>query len=144
MPRPIKPDDKSIMEDQICEVWEKTSKEDREFIAQAWSMNYMFDISDFVKHTGLPPIALKVASLIDTEHPLLVSPGRGVIYSAFGCAVVVMAVEIANVRVGTPQCLEILAKVLPKPSLVRRPGAKAKPAKVRSSKKVAAVVPASP
>src|SRR5687768_8022022 len=85
MPQRINTDAPFLIEDQIIAAFEKTSKEDREYIAQTWAMNYMFDISDFVAHTGLPPIALKVASLIDTEHPLLVSPGRGVIYSAVGC-----------------------------------------------------------
>ena len=138
MPRAINPDDEKpwLIEDQIIAVWEKTNKEDREFIAQAWAMDYSIDLKEFVTNTGLPPIALIVASLIDTEHPLLVSPGRGVMYSAVGCAVIVIGLMATGAKIGTPLCMDVIAKLVPKPkiSLVKK-----KPAKDKKFMKVVPV-----
>lgn len=122
MPRKANPDEITLMENNVIEAFTVTTPEEREFIAKAWSLDYAVDLSDFVKRTGLPPVALKVASLIDTESPLLVSPGRGVMYSATACAVVITALRITGIQINTPECQELISRLglIEKPKMVAK------------------------
>ena len=101
MPRKHKKQDDLDFIDQIIEAYKKTTHEERQKVAQDWCLGD-YNAADSYKVRGLVPIALIIAALDDIEHPLLVSPGRGLMYSAVGCAVVVLTVEIRNEAVDIP------------------------------------------
>lgn len=111
MPPKRNSEETTLIENNVIKAFQLTTIEERQFIAEAWQINYEVDLSDFVQRTGLPPVALKIASLIDTESPLLVSPGRGVMYSAMGCAVIITALRITGIQPHGPQCEELLSRL---------------------------------
>lgn len=109
MPRKTTKQEKYLIEEQVIEAFTKTTRGERGYIADLWCKNYAVELGDFVKRTGLPRIALVIAALIDTDNPLLVSPGRGVMWSAIGCYVVVAAVQITEVPLRSPQLNALIA-----------------------------------
>lgn len=121
MPRIPNPDETTLLEDQVITAFTKTTPEERTYIAESWVINYKIDLTDISKRSGLPPIAIKIASLIDADHPLLVSPGRGVMYSAMGCAIIIIGIQITEFPLNSPECEELIAKLTKKKphSLVR-------------------------
>lgn len=131
MPRKAKEDEGTLIEDQVIEAFRLTTSTERELIAKLWCQNYQADLSEYTQRTQLPPIALIISSLIETENELLVSPGRGVMYGAIGCWVLVAAVAITGVKIGTPECEEVIRKF---------PLAK-KPKQIPVKKKASKVVP---
>lgn len=103
MPRIAKPNNE-YLEDQICKVFidERTKPEERFEIARRWCMGDYEYHRQFAAEKRLLPIALLVACLLDIEHPLLVSPGRGAMYSAMKCAEIVLSVMLHNIPVDIP------------------------------------------
>jgi len=68
---------------------EVTTQDERRAIAEQWcagDYSYHHPIAEF---HGLLPIALLIASLMDIDHPLLVS-GRGVAYNSIACATILI------------------------------------------------------
>lgn len=68
---------------------EATTQNERREIAKQWcagDYSYHRNIAEF---HGLLPIALLIASLMDIDHPLLVS-GRGVVYNSIKCAEIIL------------------------------------------------------
>lgn len=101
MPRkPKKSDDEELI-DAIIEAYRKTTQEERRKLAVDWCLGD-YKASEGFSARGLMPIAVLIAALDDVDHPLLVSPGRGLMYSAVGCAVEVLKVEIENRAVEIP------------------------------------------
>jgi len=81
---------------------EATTSEERFEIATQWCTgNYGYPIQ-VATEKGLLPIALIIASLIDVEHPLLVSPGRGVMYSSTGCEVIIFQAMLRRTPMDIP------------------------------------------
>lgn len=111
MPRKAKSDERTLIEEQVIKAWDLTTDRDRKYIAHMWCVNRDVDLSDYVSKTSLPRVALVVCSLIDTEHPLLVSPGRGVMWSAMGCAVIVLAVHIMGVVPSSLECYQLVSRL---------------------------------
>lgn len=101
MPRKATPIDDSAMHDAIIEVFRRTTQDERKKIAIDWCLGE-YDAPDRFSERGLLPIAVIIAALIDIEHPLLVSPGRGLMYGATGCVVVVLGVVIRGEAVDLP------------------------------------------
>lgn len=101
MPRKPKKQDDLDFANEIVEVFRKTTQDERRKIALDWCLGD-YQIADGYSARGLLPIAVIVAVLIDIDHPLLVSPGRGVMYGAVGCAVQVLTVEMNNTPVDIP------------------------------------------
>lgn len=98
MPRKPNSEETSLIEEQVIQAFLLTTAEDRSKIAEIWNIDRNTDVAEYTEKTKLPPIALIIASLIDTESPILVSPSRGVMWSAMGCWIVVAAFAIT----GTP------------------------------------------
>lgn len=101
MPRKATPIDESKMHDAIIDVFRKTTQEERKKIALDWCLGEYDAPNQFVGRELLP-IAVIIAALIDIEHPLLVSPGRGLMYGVTGCVVVVLGVVLRGEAVGLP------------------------------------------
>jgi hypothetical protein len=110
------------LNDQIIEVFTSTTQAERVQIAKAWVDSYASDLSEYVTRTGLPPIALIVASLIDTDHPLLVSPGRGVMYPAVLCALIVLGLELNQVAIGSTEAAALIIRITRKFRVVENCG----------------------
>jgi hypothetical protein len=81
---------------------EATTSQERFETASQWCMgNYGYPIQ-IATEKGLLPIALIIACLIDVEHPLLVSPGRGVMYSSTACEVIIFQAMLQKTPLDIP------------------------------------------
>jgi hypothetical protein len=103
MPRKAISNDKEL-EDQIIKVfeYEYINTQERFEIARRWCMgNYEYHRQIAAKK-NLLPIALLIACLVDIDHQLLVSPGRGVMYSSMKCAEIVLDVMLHQKAVDVP------------------------------------------
>lgn len=107
---------------QIVEVFHCTNQDERVRIAKAWCDSYAADLSEYVRRTSLPSIALIIASLIDTDHPLLVSPGRGVMYGATACALIVLGLEINQFSIGSNEANAMIIRLTRKLRAVESSG----------------------
>jgi len=101
MPRKSKRRSEDHLIDQVIEVFHKTTQEERQEIAQQWCMRNYQHVYEY-SSTGLLPIALIIASLIDIDHPLLCSPARGVMYNVLKCSILVLRVELLGIPVDMP------------------------------------------
>jgi hypothetical protein len=101
MPRTSNDERGSVLNDQILQAFRETTREQRSEIARQWCLKNFAHIEEF-RHLSSPPIALIIASLIDMDHPLLVSSGRGVMWSAMKCALLVLRVELFDIQVEIP------------------------------------------
>lgn len=110
MPRKAKRTNDLEFGNCIAEVFRRTTQEERRQIARDWCLGD-YQAGDAYAPRGLTPIAAIVAALIDIEHPLLVSPGRGLMYSFVGCAVEVLRVEIRKEAVDLPLFDKVVHRV---------------------------------
>lgn len=81
---------------------EVTTIAERRDIAEQWCKGNYAHHHSIAAARRILPIALLIASLIEIDHPLLVSPGRGVIYNAVDCAMIIMDVMLKHQDVATP------------------------------------------
>ena len=80
---------------------EVTTIAERKDTAEQWCKGNYAHHHTIATQRRLLPIALLIASLIEIDHPLLVS-GRGVAYNAVDCAMIIMEVMLKNQDVATP------------------------------------------
>jgi len=80
---------------------EVTTIAERREIAELWCKGNYSHHHTIATKRRLLPIALLIASLLEIDHPLLVS-GRGVVYNAVDCAIILMEVMLKNQAVATP------------------------------------------
>jgi hypothetical protein len=116
MPRKAKANAQSL-DDEVIRCYiddhgrEVTTIAERRDIAEQWCKGNYVHHHEIASKRRLLPIALLIASLIEIDHPLLVSPGRGVVYNAVDCAVIIMDVMLKNKAVATPASAFNLAVV---------------------------------
>ena len=107
MPRKAKPNENTLDDDVIrCYIddhgRETTTIAERKEIAELWCKGNYAHHHTIAAERRLLPIALLVASLIEIDHPLLVSQGRGVMYNAMNCAIIIVEVMLKNQQVAMP------------------------------------------
>ena len=106
---PRKPQDNNKqMDDEIIRCYiddhgrEATTQTERREIAEKWCAgDYNFH-HIIASQRKLLPVALLIASLIDIDHPILVSPGRGVMLSSTDCALRIMEIMLKKQPVDRP------------------------------------------
>lgn len=81
-----------------------TTEAERAIIAQEWRLGHYDHHVTYAQERGLLPIALLTASLLETEHPLLVEEGLLKCRSLLGCAVIILTAQIHQESVHTPLC----------------------------------------
>jgi hypothetical protein len=100
MPRKSDKLEMKWFEDQVVKVFRVTTYEERKKIATDWCMSFALPKA-LSEKWDLTPMALLVASMIDIEHPLLVSE-RGVIYGLLHCSIVLLRTHLRGVAVPLP------------------------------------------
>lgn len=80
---------------------EATTPAERKDIAEQWCGGDYSHHLTLAHQRGLLPMALLVASLIDIEHPLLVSQ-RGVLYNSLKCSIIILNVMRQGLTVAQP------------------------------------------
>jgi len=106
---PRKPQNQSnTLDDEVIRCYiddhgkEVTTIAERQEIGTAWCNGDYAHHHTIATKRRLLPMALLIASLIEMDHPLLVSQGRGVLYNSVDCAVIIMEVMLKNQAVASP------------------------------------------
>lgn len=106
---PRKPKNQSnTLDDEVIRCYiddhgrEVTTIAERREIAETWCNGNYAHHHTIAAERRLLPMALLITSLIEIDHPLLVSKGRGVMYNSVDCAVTIMEVMLKNRPVATP------------------------------------------
>ena len=89
---------------------EVTTILERKDIAEQWCKGNYVHHHDLAARHRLLPIALLIASLIEVEHPLLVSPARGVLHNSVDAAILLMEIMLKKQPVASP--VEVINKVV--------------------------------
>lgn len=93
--------DDIFIEDQIAKVYQHFTNAELETIAREWCGGN-FQAHHRKPESGCLPIAVIVAALIATDHPLICRPDGSVMYSLLGCAVVCMSVIVDGLPIAPP------------------------------------------
>lgn len=110
MPRKVKRQDEHMLDDAVINAFRMTTRDERKKVALDWCLSDYAAAAEYARR-DLLPIAVVVAALIDIDHPLLCSPGRGVMFCMLECALKVFAVEIHQVIVEIPMFYKVPEKL---------------------------------
>jgi len=112
-PSPNQASDDELMTNEITRAYELYTLYELTVIAALWCGGDYEVVHR--ENRGMRPIALTVAALLTVKHPLLRRPNGDIIFSALGCAVECMMVQIEARPIAIPTIPPKPPEVVPTP-----------------------------
>jgi hypothetical protein len=102
MARKAKDSNETIAEELQTVIDRQLSEADIQKIVYQWCTKNYDHYKGLAKELNVKPSALILYALLYINHPLLVAPGRGLLYHFLQCKAVILMAELGQVQVEIP------------------------------------------